>query len=242
MKKHLVLLISLFSFAQLSIGQSYAFGLKGGLTTSFQKWNNFEKDPLFAYNGIAFIESAPEDNQFAIFAQAGYHVKGSAIRNRNFFNPINGQVVRPPTTKFKFNNISLTVGGKQKYDWGANNKMYYLFGFRGDYTISTNFEQYESINQAFNTLFYPDDAFVRRWNYGATIGGGFEFPVSDYISTIIEFTVNPDFSRQYFQQPIQNVLDPYTGQNRTLREAEVRNTTFEITVGFRFLHEIEYID
>jgi hypothetical protein len=226
----------------LNYSQSYAFGVKGGLTTSFQKWNNFERDPLFAYHAIAFIESAPEDNAFAVFAQAGYHVKGSAIRNRNFVNPINGDIFRPPTRKFEFRNISLTLGGKQKYDWGVNNKFYYLFGFRGDYTINTNFDEYRSINDALNTLFYPIDEFVRRWNYGATVGGGAEFPVSDYISVIIEFTVNPDFSRQYFQPPVQNVFDPYTGQSRTLRETEIRNVTFEVSVGLRFLHEIEYID
>jgi len=242
MKKYLLILLSSFFLIPSGNSQSYAFGVKGGVVTSFQKWNNYDRDPLFAFHGIAFIETAPEDNKFALLAQLGYHQKGSAIRNQNFFNPINGQIVRPPTTKFIFNNLSLTLGGKQKYDWGANNKMYYLFGFRGDYTIDTNFDQYASINAAFNTLFYPDDAFVRKWNYGATIGGGFEFPISDYIATVIEFTINPDFSRQYFQQPIENVLDPYTGQNRTLRETEIRNTTFEITVGFRFLHEIEYID
>lgn len=222
--------------------QSYAFGLKGGSTTGFQSWNNYDRDPLFSYHMIAFIESAPEGNEFAVFAQAGYHVKGSAIRNQNFFNPINGNITRPPATKFNFNNASLTLGGKQKYDLGVNSKMYYLFGLRGDYTISTNFDQYEAINTALQSLFYPDDAFVRRWNYGATVGGGLEFPLSDYVSALVELTVNPDFSRQYFQPPIPNVPDPFTGQNRTLRETEIRNTTFEITVGFRFLHEIEYID
>ncbi len=241
MKKVLLLLCFFASLASLE-AQSYAFGLKGGMTAGFQSWNNFDRDPLYSYHTIAFIETAPEGNEFAVFAQAGYHVKGSAIRNRNFFNPINGNITRPPATKFKFNNISLTVGGKQKYDLGVNNKMYYLFGFRGDYTVSTNFSQYESINTALQSLFFPDDAFVRRWNYGATVGGGFEFPLSDYVSALIEFTVNPDFSRQYFQQPIPNVPDPFTGQNRTLQETEIRNTTFEITVGFRFLHEIEYID
>ncbi len=242
MKKYLLLCFILSIFTNISFAQSYAFGVKGGLTASFQKWNNYERDPLFAYHGIVFIESAQEENKVAVFAQIGYHVKGSALRNRNFFNPINGQTFRPPTTKFLFNNISLTLGGKQKYDWGESNKMYYLFGLRGDFTISTNFDQYESINRMFNTLYYPDDSFVRKWNYGATLGGGFEFAITDYVAGIVEFTVNPDFSRQYFQQPIPNILDLRTGQNRTLRETEIRNTTFEITVGLRFLHEIEYID
>lgn len=239
MKKYIFSLFTLFLFAQLSFGQSYAFGVKGGLTGGFQKWDNFERDPLFSYHGIAFIETAPEDNAFAIFAQLGYHVKGSAIRNQNFVNIQTGAITRPPTTKFKFNNISLTVGGKQKYDWGANNKFYYLFGFRGDYAISTNLDQYEDFNSRYPI--YPFDAFVRKWNYGATVGGGIELPVSDYVSAIVEFTVNPDFSRSYRQPALINIPGP-DGNNRTFQEREITNTTFEITVGFRFLHEIEYID
>lgn len=239
MKKYILLLFSAFLFIQFSTAQSYAFGLKGGLTAGFQKWDNFERDPLFSYHAISFIETAPEDNAFAVFAQLGYHVKGSAIRNRNFVD-LSGNIVKPPTTKFEFRNLSLTVGGKQKYDLGSNNKWYYLFGFRGDYTVDTNLDRYED----FNTIYpiYPFDAFVRKWNYGATVGGGLEFPVSPYISTIIEFTVNPDFSKSYRQPPILNVFDPFSGSNRNFNEREITNTTFEITVGFRFLHEIEYID
>lgn len=239
MKKYLFLLFTLFFSTQITFAQSYAFGLKGGLTTGFQKWDNFERDPLFSYHGIAFIETAPEDNKFAVFSQLGYHVKGSAIRNRNAFNTQTGMIVRPPTRKFEFRNISLTVGGKQKYDWQDNKKVYYLFGFRGDFAISTNLNLYEEINTFYPI--YPFDAFVRKWNYGATVGGGIELPVSDYVSAIVEFTVNPDFSKSYRQPALINVIGP-DGNTRTINEREITNTTFEITVGFRFLHEIEYID
>ncbi len=241
-KRILLTVISITFIFWNTYAQGFAFGVKGGLTASFQKWNNYQKDPLYAYHGIAFIESTPEDVRFAIFAQAGYHVKGSALRNRNFTNPFSGNVFRPPTRKFEFRNISLTLGGKQKYSWGADHKMYYLFGVRGDYTLNTNFEQYESLNTFFNTLYYPDDAFVRKWNYGVTVGGGFEFTMSEHIATLIEFTVNPDFSRQYFQPLTENVYDPYTGMNRTLNETVIKNTTFEVTLGIRFLRKIEYID
>ncbi len=240
--KSLLIVCFLFCLAFGVNAQGSFFGVKGGLTAGFQKWNNYERDPLFAFHGIVFIESASEDNRFSVFAQGGYHVKGSAIRNRNFFNPINGQIVRPPTTKFEFRNLSLTLGGKQKFDMGVDHKMYYLFGIRGDYTLNTNFEQYEDINTFLNGLFYPDDAFLRRWNYGVTIGGGFEFFLSEYVATILEFTVNPDFSRQYLQPLIPNVYDPYTGVNRDLNETSIRNTTFEISLGFGFLRKIEYID
>ena len=59
---------------------------------------------------------------------------------------------------------------------------------------------------------------------------------------MIEFTVNPDFSLQYEQPAIPNVIDPITGQTRTLQERRIRNLTFEITVGARFLRKVEYID
>ena len=62
------------------------------------------------------------------------------------------------------------------------------------------------------------------------------------IGMMLEFTVNPDFSIQYQQPPIPNVLDTYTNQTITIPERRIRNLTFEVTVGFRFLRRIEYID
>lgn len=223
--------------------QSYAYGIKGGATIGFQKWDNFSRDPLFKYHGILFIESAPESNEFAVFAQAGFHIKGSAIRNRNAFNPNSGITFRPATREFQFRNFSLTLGGKQKYDLGASSKVYYLIGLRGDYTLNTNLSEYEEFNQAFPAFaIYPYEAFVRKFNYGVTVGGGMEFLISDKISGIVEFTVNPDFSRQYRQPPLPNLRDPITGNNITTDERQITNTTFEISVGLRFLQEVEYID
>lgn len=222
--------------------QNSAFGLKGGPTLGIQKWNDFQQDPLIKYHGIAFIESADEENIFSIFAQAGVHLKGSAIRNRNFFSPINGQFYRPPAQQFIFYNLSVILGAKRKYDLGTRNKMYYLFGIRGDYTLKTNLDKYKEINELNNSLFFPDEFFVRKWNYGVTIGGGIELPFHRLVGGMLEFTVNPDFSYQYKQPPIANVYDPYTGQNRSLGERLIRNVTFEMTVGIRFLRIVEYID
>jgi hypothetical protein len=224
--------------------QSYAFGLKGGLTIGVQQWDGFERDPLFKYHGIAFIESAPEGNQFAIFAQAGYHQKGSAIRNGFFTNPINGNLESAPTQEFIFHNISLVLGGKQKYAFGSGeSKLYYLVGLRGEYTAGTNLESYQSTNN-FNRAFaiYPFPESVIHWNYGITAGGGMEVPFSEFVCGLLEFTVNPDFSRQYRQPSIPNVRDPFTGESRTIPERIIRNIAFEVTLGLRFLHKIEYID
>ena len=242
MKKHILLLCFAALAAMSLTAQNSAFGIKGGPTLGVQKWNGFQQDPLIKYHAIAFIESADEEDQFSVFAQAVYHLKGSAIRNRNFFSPINGQFYRPPAQQFIFHNISLTLGAKRKYDFGVRNKMYYLFGIRGDYTLTTNLDKYRELNELNNSLFFPDEFFVRNWNYGVTLGGGFEFPFSDLVGGMLEFTVNPDFSYQYKQPQIPNVYDPYTGQTRALGERLIRNVTFEMTLGIRFMRIVEYID
>lgn len=221
------------------IVKQFGWGVKGGLTAGFQQWNRGERQALMAYHGILFIESAPEDNAFAVFAQAGYHVKGSAVRYRAA--NINGSIFDARTDRYEYNNLSITLGGKQKFSLSEDFQYYYLFGIRGDYTVSTNLDEYAEFNQAFNSLFYPDDGFVRKLNYGVTIGGGFEFPFSEMISGLVEFTFNPDFSKQYRQQALRNVVDPFTGNPRTIPETEIINRTFEITLGFRFLRRVEYV-
>ncbi len=237
----MLFLTNLLLAAGLS-AQGTVFGLKGGLTLGIQKWNNFEQDPLFQYHGIAFVESFDETARFAVFAQAGFHQKGSAIRNRNFFNPLDGNIFRPPAQKFVFNNASLTLGAKQKHELSEKSKAYYLLGIRGEYTISTNLDQYRQINELNGSLFFPDNNFVEKWNYGITLGGGLEFALSEFVGAMIEFTVSPDFSYQYRQPAIPNVRDPFTGQNQTIPERTIRNVVFEISAGFRFLRKVEYID
>jgi len=245
MKKTILLIAALFVIHEQTSAQGYYFGIKGGLSLGVQSWNGFERDPLLAYHGILFIESLSEGNRFSLFAQAGYHQRGSAFRNQLFSNLLNGGFTRAPATEFIFNNASLILGGKQKYDFSAKTKVYYMFGIRGDYTVSTNLGKYELFNEL-NPGFaiYPFNTyeFIRRINYGLTIGGGFEFEFSEYVGGVLEFTVNPDFSDQYRQPPIPNVTDPYTNEQRTLPERRIRNLTFEVSLGFRFLREVIYIE
>ncbi len=236
--KWIVVISIAVSFQNISWSQNTAFGVKGGMTIGLQTWNDFERDPLFSYHGIGFIESAPEDNAFAIFAQAGYHVKGSAIRNRLGVNVVTNQINRVPPQTFEFKTISLTLGGKQKYDLSFG-KAYYMIGIRGDYTLSTNLNEYEFFSAYFN---YPVDDFVQKFNYGGTIGGGLEFPFAELISGLVEFTVNPDFSYQYRQGQINGVRNPVTGNNSSIGERLIRNVTLELTVGLRFLRKVIYID
>ncbi len=243
--RKIVLLYLLLAAATFSRGQGgFAFGVKGGPTIGLQQWEGFEQDPLFKYHGIAFIESIGEENAFGVFAQLGYHLKGSAIRNRLFINS-NSQF-RPPAREFIFRNLSLTGGAKQKFPFGSgDSKAYYALGVRLDYTIGTNLGEYTRFNEANRAYaIYPfdDTQFIREINYGILLGGGIEIPFSELVGAIIEFSVNPDFSFQYEQPEIPNVRDPYTNENRTIPERRIRNLTFELTAGFRFLRKVEYID
>ncbi len=239
MKKWLFFLL-LTSFASMTFAQGSAFGIKGGPTMGFQRWNDFDQQPLFRYHGIVYIESLGDN---ALFAQAGYHVKGSALRNLRFTNPNNNNIGTLPAQDFQFRNASLTLGAKKKHSIGTGSTMaYYLLGIRGDFTINTNLSEYEDPSLPFLNAYFPTDAWVRRLNYGVTIGGGFEFPFGELVGGLLEFTINPDLSKQYYQPALGNVYDPYTGTDRNIPERRITNITFEVTLGLRFLRIVEYVD
>ncbi len=241
--KYLLTAFLLLIFLIPADAQSFAYGVKGGLTIGTQKWDNsLNRDPLFRYHGIAFVESAPEDNATAIFAQLGYHIKGSAIRTNATVVQTNQGLRDIPARKtgFEFKNIALCFGGKKKYELNSSSA-YYMLGIRADYTIGSNLDEYVEINEFYPI--YPFEAGIRKFNYGVTVGGGMEFPLSEYISGILEFTVNPDFSKQYEQPQITNVPSPTPGgPDRTIPERKIVNNTFEISLGIRFLRMVEYID
>lgn len=236
--------LTLFVFLVLTtisdpiFAQSYAFGIKGGPAIGFQRWGEGQRDPLWAYHVAGFIESAPPLDEGVIYAQAGYHVRGSAIRFQAI--NVNNIFLGQRTDEFKYENLSLAVGFKKRYGIGIG-VAYYMFGLRGDYTIGTNLKDYEDF--VANGLIYPTEAYVRKFNYGLSLGGGWEIPLSDYVSGVIELSFHPDFSRQYDQPSIPNVIDPFfPGTTRTIPDRRIVNYTGEISFGFRFLREIEYYD
>lgn len=209
-----------------------------------QQWDGFQQDALFSYHVAAFVETVEENDAFNLFAQAGYHIRGSALRNRQLFN-LNGDLFNLPTQNFEFRNAVLTLGGKQKKPLGlSENKYYYGFGLRGEFTLSTNLAEYEAANEFIGGVgFYPQEGPVRRFNYGAYLAGGIEFPFGDLIGGLVEVSINPDFSRQYFQPEIGNVIDPFRpGQSRTVGERSIRNLTFEVTLGLRFIRRVIVLD
>jgi len=239
--------ICLLIFTGLTTGktQGVAFGLKGGPTLAVQKWDNSDRDPLFAYHFIASVESLAEEGEVSIFAQLGYHTRGSAIRIRSFqFNDFTTGAPRTyngNTTKYDFQNLGLSVGVKQRFMRNIG-VFHYLLGLRGEYNLSNGLDQFEEFPPSVQSGF-PSPAGVNDFTFGFIFGGGFELPLSDYIDATIELTINPDFTKQYYQPPFNNAFNPFSGNNdRSIPELNIRNNSIELTVGFRFKRVVEYVD
>jgi hypothetical protein len=243
MRKIVIILTFAIVFREHITAQSTAYVFQGGLTMGIQRWdNNFSREPLFAGHAALAIESVNnEDDNSSLFAQFGYHVKGSATRFR-FFNINSGLPAGVFTERFEFRNASMTLGAKQKFSLGTTEraKYYYFGGLRVDYTISTNIDELAS-GYNFPGL-YPYVGFMNRWMLGASVGGGIEFKLGDVIGGELKLSVCPDFTLQYNQPPIANVINPFGGQNITIEERRIRNTALEISVGLRLLRKVVYVD
>lgn len=226
--------------SQSSFGQSFIFGPKLGATVALQNWNGFDRQPAFLYHIAAYIESYDETSTSALYAQLGFHKRGSAERNRfiNNFNQVFDQ-----RNSYQFNNISAQFGGKRILSENGNFKPYYIIGVRGEYTLNTNLEQYTAGTLSQFAGYFPVDVFVNKFNYGFTIGGGFQRELSEHLGGAFEISINPDISKQYNQPPIPNVIDPFNvGNTRTLTEQQVRNISIEVSFVLRLLRKVEYID
>lgn len=222
------------------------FGIRGGLTLASQSWSGFEMRPLLTYHGDVFVETIPEEGRFSLWASLGYHIRGSRINSRNSFD-FNGNLFRVPGETFEFQNISLGAGGKQVFRYTALGDLYYTLGVRVEYNVDTNLDLYNDLDNLSQGIraFYPLDSYqvINRFVYGVTVGGGIDIPLSEKVGVILQVTAQPDFSFQYNQPSIPNVIDPFRlGQTTTLQERQIRNFTLEVSAGFRFLRKIEYID
>ena len=236
------------SFGAYSQGGS-AFGIKAGPLAGFQSWNNSESELLFRYHGVAYIESYSPDGGASLFAQAGYHVRGGALRLRGgAFQAINSsRIINIPTQSYpyEFRNVSLSLGAKQRFSSNDQGTFYYLLGVRGEYTINTNLEDYHPENDPlveFNLIHPFPGSNVRRWNYGITAGGGYEFMFSELVGGLVELSISPDLSQQYFQNAFTYTSNINGQSQRTIGERRIRNISIELSVGFRFLRIVEYID
>jgi hypothetical protein len=233
MIKQILILISIVAMASSSKGQSFWFGAKAGIGLNSQKWNSFDRNILLTPLGDIFIESYDEDEVNTLYAQGGFHTRGSSVRFNTF------QSLSSITEGFKFNNLVLELGARHAFgDKNDKFRLYYILGIRGEYTLSTNLDDF----LVYDPRYFPLNDFVNKINYGATFGGGYEWKADDYQKIYIELSVNPDFSYQYEQPPITNVKNPFTNNLETLPQRLVRNLSFEIKVGMKFLRKVTYID
>lgn len=213
--------------------QSFVFGPKVGGVVATQQWQNFQQNPLLAYHGDLFIETYGEDDPNVLFAQLGYHVRGSSLRGR-FFNSQGLQIF---SNSFRFNNLALTVGAKRKFNETERFSPFYAMGLRGEFTLFTNLDDFDT-----QSLFYPQNHSVNNFMYGIYAAAGVEFPFTEFVGGQLELSVNPDLSKQYFQPEIANVINPNGGNPITIRERSIRNVSIEVTLGLRLLRKVVYID
>lgn len=229
------------AFGQMR-AQSTAFVFNGGLSVGFQKWDNsFDRQPLYKYHAALTIESVNNENDNgSVFAQFGYHIRGSATRFR-FFSSGGGNDI-DFSEEFQFRNLSLLLGAKQKHPLGEKNKYFYYGGIRGDYTLNTNIDEL-AINNPYALRYYPFIGSMKRWMIGVSLGGGLEVPFSDLIGGQLTLSVHPDFTYQY-QQPSYSGTgpDPYTGTITafSIPERRIRNITIELSLGLRLLRKVVY--
>ncbi len=214
--------------------QSTIFGPKVGLAAGFQSWQATRSQPLLSYHADLFLEGADQDAPSVFYGQIGIHTRGSRER---VFIPVGSNGFQELVQPIRFSNASLQLGAKKRINASDNKRPYYSFGLRLEYTLGDNFSDFEQF-----AGFLPLNTFVNKWNYGASLAFGYEFPFSEFVGGIIEASVNPDLSFQYDQQQSFTIISPVTGRNENLPAQRIRNVTFELTVGFRFLHKVIYLD
>ncbi|MCZ2102508.1 MAG: hypothetical protein LC107_13335 [Chitinophagales bacterium] len=219
--------------------QSFWFGVKGGMAMNNQSWGSgsaslgINRSALFTMNGDIFAETLDEDKKGALYAQLGYHTRGSALRYFSVLSDFRSNV------KYKFNNIVLELGAKKSLDLIPGMNAYFILGVRGEYTVGSNLDAITRTN--IGELVSPD--YIRNLNYGVTFGGGFEKEVSELSNVFIEFSIQPDLSFQYEQFPIDNIRNPWIPNERVdLPLTQVRNLSIEAKVGIKFLRKVIYLD
>jgi hypothetical protein len=228
--RKLVFILFACSLAFTAQSQSFWFGPKGGFNVATQQGGSIGVQPMLGYNVGFFVESYDENNETgALYASLGLHQRGRST-NR-FFSSF--QNIFVPSVSYRYNNLSLEVGAKKFF----KEKLFYKVGVRGEYTAFTNLEEANSRIISVNS---PFPQFVRPVLAGMTLGGGYQFQIGDLYGISIEANIMPDFFNQYTSPEIPNVSHPITGQNVTVRAQEIRNSTLEVTVAFRFLRKVIY--
>jgi hypothetical protein len=226
----LVLLFLLFcSFLTSNIlAQGFAFGPKGGLTLANQNYGGYDRETLLTYHGALYIENLSEEDKYALYAQLGFHQRGSKLLINRHFNPYTGLEVPRKSYASRFGNLSLQIGGKQKFDFGIDTKWYYSLGLRLEYNLTSELPY----------LYETWDDRIKSFVYGASVGIGMERMLSEHVGIFVEGTVSPDLSEQILIPAQPSLYNP----NQVIPEKSIRNFSIEITLGLRLLRKIIYID
>lgn len=222
----------LILFSSECFSQSYYFGPKAGLSIGTQKWlRNTGNRPLLNIHGDFFMESYDENLTGSFYGSLGWHVRGSSFRilNLNNFESL--------SRGYNFNNISLQFGAKKPGRFSSQLRYFYGFGLRAEYTVSTNLTEFASTTYA---LFFPMEQFVVKFIYGVSVNGGFIWDKNEFFQPFIEFSFHPDLSAQYNQPISFMAVNPWNNQPVTIQPNKIRNVSFEISVGMRFLRKVIY--
>jgi len=204
------------------------FAIKGGLSINNQNWERqITTDLLFTPSFDMMAESYDSGSASRVYAQLGFHQRGSALGGFGFRR----------FASYKFNNVVLELGGRRMALDGEKWDGYYMLGLRGEYTLSTNLSE-TSNTSVFNLVI---DDYVRKFNYGVTIGGGFEYDLGDYKQIFVEVVFSPDLSAQYDQPYEFTVINPFpvvggSTENITISPQKVRNYSLELKVGYKWLY------
>ena len=234
MKSRLGVLSILISSALVTgssvLAQGTVYSILGGLTMSTQTVNGFEKDPFLRLHAVGYMESSSEISPNALYASLGYHTKGSAVNSPAYIDDV-GNEHPQQSNSMEFHNLSLGFGVKQRKEVGAN-FLSYGFGVRGDFNLSTDF----------GSLYNGLEGTERNFTYGLDFNVGFEFPMSELVSTTIEIGFSPDLSEQIYI-PYQDTNYNYSnGQPVIIQESSIKNIVFEARAGFRFWRKVIYTD
>lgn len=233
MFRTIVFLIASIILTSSLQGQSFYFGPKGGASFAIQNWNGVDRDPLLTYHGDLFIESYRPGANSTLFAQLGLHNRGSS-EDALFF--AGGNNFYRQRQNFIFKNASVQFGAK-KFLKESGTRAFYSFAVRLEYTLASNLDTYEQY-----AGYFPVEPFINKFNYGATLAIGYEIPFTELTGFFVEASIHPDLSKQYEQPGGIGVISPLTGQGISLREESIRNISFEISVGFKFLRKVIYLD
>ena len=233
MKHILIGIIVLFMVPMTVSGQAsgYAWGIQGGPSFVRQNWESRSRSVAVQYHADLYIDSYNEGDPNSLYASIGYHVRGSADK-RNFYI-LNGNWTSFAPNKYLFYNISAELGVKKRVLNDNRWNPYYGFGLRAEYTIKTNLNVYNDLNDQFLVPVYASDVFVRPFNYGISFVGGMEFPLAELYEGFASVRISQDFSRQYYQPAIPGVITDQYGNMRSLGEINARNTSIELSVGIR---------